>query len=62
MRVRKNNKQGLRGQIFAVMAVFVAAVLVILWVFHLFLLKPMYVAIKEHELRSTSVTVAGKVG
>ena len=61
MRERKKNKQGLRGQIFAVMAVFVAAVLGILWVFHLFLLKPMYVSIKEHELKSTSVTVAMKV-
>ena len=49
MREKGNKRRahpGLRGQIFAVMAVFVAAVLVILWVFHLFLLKPMYVSIK----------------
>jgi signal transduction histidine kinase len=65
MREKGNKRRahpGLRGQIFAVMAVFVAAVLVILWVFHLFLLKPMYVSIKERELRSTSVTVAEMVG
>ena len=65
MREKGNKRRahpGLRGRIFAVMAVFVAAVLVILWVFHLFLLKPMYVSIKERELRSTSVTVAEMVG
>ena len=65
MREKGNKRRahpGLRGQIFAVMAVFVAAVLVILWVFHLFLLTPMYVSIKERELRSTSVTVAEMVG
>ena len=60
----KNRKQraGLRGQILLVMATFVLAILAILWVFQVFLLKPMYESLKEHELRATSARVADTVG
>ena len=49
---------GLRGQIFVVLAVFVLVVLAILWVFQLFLLKPMYESIKSSELRVASERIA----
>ena len=54
---------GLRGQIFFIMAGLVAVMLLILWVFQLFLLEPMYESAKTRELRTIAnriVSVADK--
>ena len=49
---------GLRGQIFVIMAGFMAVMLVVLWVFQLFLLQPMYESVKTGELRRISDRIA----
>ena len=49
---------GLRGQIFLIIAGFVAVMLLILWVFQLFLLQPMYESAKTRELRLTADRIA----
>ena len=49
---------GLRAQIFFVLAAFVLVILLVLWVFQLFLLKPMYESLKSNELRVASERIA----
>lgn len=49
---------GLRGQIFAIMAMFVLVMLILSWGFQLFLLEPMYELAKTRELRGISSKIA----
>ena len=54
---------GLRGQIFFLMSGVVTVMLLLLWVFQLFLLEPMYASAKTRELRTIAdriVSVADK--
>ena len=62
--VKKSSRYpGLRGQIFFIMSGIVAVMLLVLWVFQLFLLEPMYESAKTRELRTIAnriVSVADK--
>lgn len=49
---------GLRVQIFFIMTGLVAVMLLILWVFQLFFLEPMYESVKTRELRVTTSRIA----
>lgn len=48
----------LRRRIFVLLAVFVLVILAVLWVFQIFLLRPMYESLKNRELRIVSERLA----
>lgn len=60
--VQTKKKAGFRRQMFSLLAVFALMVLALLWVFQIFLLKPMYESVKQHEMRTVSRVISEKVG
>ena len=58
----KPEKHTFRRQIFTLLSAFTLIVLILLWVFQIFLLRPMYEAIKQRELRTASVAVSHNLG
>ncbi len=51
----------LRRHVFLLLSVFVLVTLCILWVFQIFLLKPMYASLKTHELKRVSARLVRSV-
>ena len=58
----KTEKHTFRRKIFALLSAFTLIVLILLWVFQIFLLRPMYEAIKQRELRAASVAISRHLG
>lgn len=58
---RKRKYLSFRTNIFWLLAAFIAVVLLLLWVFQIALLRPMYETIKEGELRSTARLLAAHI-
>lgn len=55
---REKKHPPLRRKVFLLLAAFVAVILATLWIFQIFLLKPMYESLKMREMRTVSATIA----
>ncbi len=56
--ISKHKHPPLRRKVFLLLAIFVTIILSILWLFQIFLLKPMYESLKMLEMRSVSSSLA----